>query len=175
MRANVSYTSREQVEVYKFSLPVSVGVPLVALLLQSFLPVKLHFMGIFDFPLLVTIFFAVARRNPLTGLATGAIIGIVQDSLTTHLLGAYGIAKTIIGYVASSLGVKIDVENPGSRLLMTMAFYILHGLVFFAVMRGMAGQANTSWRWAHELGSALANGLLAIVLFAALDRFRQRA
>ena len=175
MRANVSYTSRDQVEVYKFSLPVSVGIPVVALLLQSFLPVKLHFMTAFDLPLLVTIFFAVARRNPITGLLTGAVIGIAQDSMTTHLLGAYGIAKTIIGYIASSLGVKIDVENPGSRLLMTMGFYILHGWIYFAVLRGMAGQDSASWRWGHELGSALANGLLAVVLFAALDRFRQRA
>lgn len=175
MRANVSYTSNDQVEVYKFSLPVSIGVPLVAIFLQSFLPVRLHFMSVFDLPLLVTIFFAVARRNPITGLATGAAIGIVQDSLTNHLLGAFGIAKTVIGYVASSLGVKIDVENPGSRLLMTMGFYIVHSWIYFAVLRGMAGQSSVSWRWAHELGSALANGLLAVVLFAVLDRFKQRA
>jgi len=31
-----------------------------------------------------------------------------------------------------------------------------------------------SWRWIHELGSAVANGLLAIILFSVLDRFKQR-
>ena len=68
MRANVSYTSREQIEVYKFSPLVSVGVPLLALFLQSFLPVRFHLLSIFDLPLLVTIFFGMARRNQLAGL-----------------------------------------------------------------------------------------------------------
>jgi hypothetical protein len=30
------------------------------------------------------------------------------------------------------------------------------------------------WSWLHELGSALANALLAVALFALLDRFKQR-
>ncbi len=174
MRADVSLTSREQIEVYKFSLPVSVGVPMLALFLQFFLPVRMHFLAVFDLPLLVTIFFAVARRNPLTGMLTGAVIGLVQDSLTHQPLGVFGIAKTLTGYVASSLGVKIDVENPGSRLLMTTGFYLLHGLIYFVVMRVMVAQP-VAWRWLHEVGSAFSNGLLAVILFAILDRFKQRA
>lgn len=176
MRANVSLTSRDQIEVYQFSLPVSIGLPLIALFLQFFLPVHLHFMAIFDLPLLVTIFFAVARRNQISGMATGAVIGLVQDSLTHHPIGVFGIAKTIVGYAASSLGVKIDVENPGSRLIVTTAFTLLHGGVVFAVMRFLVADPTqpVAWRWIHELGSAVANGLLSIILFSALDRFKQR-
>lgn len=170
---NVTYTSREQVEVYRFSLPISVGLPFLALLLQAFLPARLHFLAAFDLPLLVTIFFAVARRNQLSGLMTGAVIGIIQDSLTKQPIGVNGIAKTVIGYIASSLGAKIDVENPGSRLIMTMSFYALHEFICFAIMRGMAGQPM-AWRWGHELGAAVANGLLAVVVFAVLDRFKER-
>src|SRR5512146_3554582 len=140
MRANVSLTSRDQIEVYQFSLPVSIGVPLLALLLQSFLPTHFRFMSLFDLPLLVTIFFGVARRNQVSGMALGAIIGIVQDSLTHHPVGVFGIAKTVVGYAASSLGVRIDVQNSGVRLGTTFAGYQLHQLVYFAVVRGMMGQ-----------------------------------
>lgn len=176
MRANVSLISRDQIEVYGFSLPVSVGVPLLALLLQSFLPVHVRFMAIFDLPLLVTIFFGVARRNQISGMALGAVIGIIQDSLTHHPLGVFGIAKTVTGYAASSLGVKIDVENPGSRLLMTTAFSLLHGGLVFLVMRFLVADPMqpVAWRWIHELGTAVANGLLAIILFSGLDHFKQR-
>ena len=170
----LTYTSREEIEVHRFSLPASVGVPLVALLMQAFLPARLRWFEIFDVPLLVTIFFAMARRNPVTGLITGALIGILQDSLTHHPLGVFGIAKTVVGYAASSLGVRIDVQNPGVRLGMTFAFYQLHQLVYFAVVRGMMGQP-LEWRWGHELMAGAANGLLAIVLFTALDRLKQRA
>jgi rod shape-determining protein MreD len=173
MRANVSYTSREQIEVYKFSPLVSVGVPLLALFLQSFLPVRFHVLSIFDLPLLVTIFFGMARRNQLAGLATGAIIGLVQDALTHGPIGIYGIAKTVIGYAASSLGVKIDVENPGSRLLMTMVFYFIHGWIIWGLARGLTANP-IAWRGAHELIAAVSNGLLAVVLFAILDHFKRR-
>jgi len=174
MRANVSYTSREQIEVYKFSPLVSVGLPLLAIFLQSSLGVRFSAFKIFDLPLLITIFFGVARRNQLAGLATGALIGLTQDALTHGPYGVFGIAKTIIGYAASSLGVKIDVENPGSRLLMTMGFYFLHGWIIWGIARTMTARP-IAWRGVHELVAALSNGLLAVVLFAALDRFKKRA
>ncbi len=170
----LSYTSREGIEVHRFSLAASVGVPLVALLMQAFLPARFHWFEIFDLPLLVTIFFAMARRNPVTGLITGAVIGILQDSLTHNPLGVFGIAKTVVGYAASSLGVRIDVQNPGVRLGMTFAFYQLHRAVYFLVWRGMMGKP-LEWHWGYELLAGAANGLLAVVLFVALDRLKRRA
>ena len=110
----ITYTSGEQTEVYRFSIPVTIGVPLLALFLQAFLPRRFPFVSIFDLPLLVTIYFGMARRNPISGLFTGAAIGLVQDMLGPYPIGIYGIAKTVVGYLASSLGVKLDVENAGT-------------------------------------------------------------
>ena len=169
----ITYTSNEQIEVYRFSLPAAILVPLIAVFLQAFIPLRFHFFSIFDLPLLVVIFLAVARRSPVAGLLTGAAIGLLQDSLTGHPLGLYGIAKTVVGYGASSLGVKLDVENAGSRFLVTLFFYVVHEIVYFTVARGLVG-LTLRWSWPHELGSALANALLAVVLFAVLDRFKQR-
>lgn len=169
----ITYTSNEQVEVYRFSIPVTVFVPLIAVFLQAFVPLRFHFFGIFDLPLLVVIFFAVARRSPVAGLLTGAAIGLLQDSLTGHAIGLYGIAKTVAGYGASSLGVKIDVENAATRFLVTLFFYVVHEVVYFAVARGLVG-LPLEWSWAHELGSALANAALAVAMFAVMDRLKQR-
>lgn len=169
----ITYTSQEQVEVYRFSIPVAILVPLLAVFLQAFVPLRLPFFSIFDLPLLVVIFFAVARRSPVSGLLTGAAIGLLQDSLTHQPIGVYGIAKTVVGYGASSLGVKLDVENAGSRFLVTLFFYIAHEIIYFTVARGLVG-LTLQWSWLHELGSAIANALLAVAMFAVLDRFKQR-
>ncbi|HXF11996.1 MAG TPA: hypothetical protein VN517_02495, partial [Terriglobales bacterium] len=67
----LTYTSREQIEVYRFSLPVTLIVPLAAVFLQVFLPLRFPFFTIFDLPLLVVIFFAMARRSQVAGLVTG--------------------------------------------------------------------------------------------------------
>jgi rod shape-determining protein MreD len=170
---NISYTSREQIEVHRFSLPAGILIPLVALFLQAFLPLRFHFFEIFDLPLLVTIFLAVSRRNPVTGLLTGSVIGLLQDSLTHQPIGIYGIAKTVVGYGASSLGVKLDVENSGSRFLLVYGFYMVHEVIYLVVARGMVGQ-NLAWRWGHMAFAAFANAALAIPLFMILDRFKQR-
>lgn len=171
---NLTYTSREQIEVYRFSLPVAIFVPLLAVFLQVFLPLRFPFVSIFDLPLLVVIFFAMARRSPVTGLLTGAAIGLLQDSLTRQPIGLYGIAKTFVGYGASSLGVKLDVESIGTRLIVTTAFYVIHEVIYFSVARGMV-RLDLHWSWPHELGSAIANAFLGVLLFAVMDRLKQRA
>lgn len=172
MRATFA-TTREEIEVYRFSPPAAIGIPLAAVLLQAFLPLYLPFVRMFDLPLLVTIYFGVARRKPIVGSLTGSFIGLVQDSLTHQPIGLYGIAKAVVGYLASSIGVKLDVDNPGTRLLMTFCFYLIHQVVYFLVARGLAEQ-TMAWRTGHQALAALANALLAVFLFVLLDRFRQR-
>ncbi len=166
-------TRPERIEVYRFNPVVTVVVVLLALILQAFLPVKLHFFSAFDLPLIVTIFFAVARRSQVSGCLTGAVIGLLQDSLAHQPLGVFGIAKSIVGYGASSLGAKIDVENPGSRLLMVAGFYLVHDAIYMVIARGLVG-LDRQWMWGHELRNAVANAVLAIVIFGVLDKFKQQ-
>jgi rod shape-determining protein MreD len=171
MNASVSLTSREEIEVHRFSWPVSIGIPLLALFLQVYLRIGL--LNILDLPLLVTIFFAVARRRPIAGVITGAIIGTLQDAWTGHPIGLFGIAKTIVGYLGSSLGVKVDVDNPGSRFLMTFAFVLIHRFIYMAINLLLVG-GSEAWNWGHTILSALANGLAAVVLFLLLDKLKLR-
>jgi rod shape-determining protein MreD len=169
----ITYTSGEQVEVYRFSWPATVAIPLAALVLQAFLPIWLPFVRIFDLPLLVTIGFATARRSPLAGLLTGGFIGIVQDALTHQPIGLYGISKTVVGFGASSLGIKLDVEHAGARFLLTIVFYAVHEFVYFTIARGLVG-LHMAWSWPHECVSGAGNALLGVLVFMLLDRVKQR-
>ena len=171
---NITYTSGEQTEVYRFSLPIAIIIPAAAVFLQAFVPIRMPFFSLFDLPLLVTIFFAVARRSQVSGMITGALIGLLQDSLAGHPIGLYGIAKTVVGYGASSLGVKLDVENAGTRLLLTFVFYCVHQVIYFGVARGLVG-LSLGWNWPHELWAAAANAILSVLLFLLLDRLKLRA
>jgi rod shape-determining protein MreD len=170
----VTYTSGEQVEVYRFSIPVTIGVPLVALFVQAFVPLRFPRFAVYcDIPLLVTIFFAMARRSPIAGLLTGAFIGLAQDMLGHNPIGIYGIAKTVVGYGASSLGVKLDLENPGARFLVTLGFYLVHSAVYFTVTRLLVNMSQ-NWSWFQGILAGLANAFLGVVIYFLLDRFKQR-
>jgi rod shape-determining protein MreD len=173
MRAAVAQTMRPDEAVYRFNGLVTVGVPLLAIFIRAFLPIRFHFFSWFELPLLVTIYFAMARRNQVAGMMTGAIIGLVQDSMTQLPIGIYGMANTIVGYGASSLSAKIDTENPGSRALITFCFYLLHQFIYITVARGMA-RLDVQWQWHRVVLIGIVNAVVAVFLFASLDRFRQK-
>jgi rod shape-determining protein MreD len=169
-----SYTSRRELEEYRFSPVVAIAVPLLFLLLQAYVPKIFPRLLILDLPLLAVIFFAVARRSPIVGALTGAAIGLVQDALTGQPIGINGLAKSVIGYIASSIGVQVDVENLITRVLMIFGFSMLQSVMLFAINRVMLGVHELHLLWVHEVIRAALNTAVAIPLFLFLDRFKLR-
>ena len=170
----ISYTSSRQAQHQRFDARVAVIIPLIAIFVQAYLPLYLPFLRILDLPLLVALFFSVARRSPIYGLISGGIIGLLQDSLTHQEIGLFGIAKTIVGYLASSIGVKLDVDNPGSRFLMTGIFYLVHQGFYQMVAHGLAGR-EFAVRPGWLILAAVVNAVVAVPLFALLDRLQQHS
>lgn len=161
-------------EVYRFSLGVSVTAGALALFLQAYLPLYVPGIGLLDLPLLVVIYFGLSRRNPSTGLMLGLMVGLVQDALSSHHIGQYGMAKTLIGFGASSVGIRLDTEQPTTRLLLVFLFYFLHQLIFGAVQWLLLARP-AAWLSLTVLEAALVNALLAVLVFPVLDRFRRPA
>jgi rod shape-determining protein MreD len=170
---NRSYTSRRELEQHTFSLPVTLLVPALAILLQSFLPRPFPRFAILDLPLIVVLFFAVSRRSPIAGTLTGAIIGLLQDALTNQPIGVNGMAKSAIGYVAASIGLQVDVESPLTRIVITFGFSIINSVLLFLIDHRLLGLPGFSLLWGHELIRACANTAVAIPIFFLLDRTKR--
>ncbi len=168
-----SYTSRRELEQHSFHPAVSLLVPLAAIILQALLPNPLPRPAILDLPLIVTIFFAVSRRSPIAGALTGATIGLLQDALTNQPIGVNGIAKTIIGYIAASIGVQVDVENLSTRILMNFGFSLLSSILLFLINRRLLGLPGFHLLWLHELIRATANTVVAVPIFLLLDQAKR--
>jgi rod shape-determining protein MreD len=148
---------------------VYAAAPLVALVLQAWLPRMLHGYTWFDLPLVVTIYFALARRDPIQGTMMGAAMGIFEDALTHHAIGANGIAKTVAGFLAGSVGLRIDVDNFTIRMMMTFLLSLLSGAIYVLIYRVLLG-LDQEWRGLDELMKAVGTSLAAMVLFPLLDR-----
>jgi hypothetical protein len=67
----------------------------------------------------------------------------------------------------------VDVDNPGSRFLMTFAFVLIHRFIYMAISLQLVG-GSEAWSWGHTMLSALVNGLAAVVLFALFDKLKLR-
>jgi rod shape-determining protein MreD len=152
---------------------VTLIVPFVLLLIQAYLPAIFPRLLILDLPLIAVIFFAVARRNPILGALTGAGIGLFQDMLTGQPIGVNGIAKTVVGYAASRIGLQVDVENITTRVLMNFGFSTLQSGLLFLIHHYMLGCPGRILWW-HELYRAIFNTLIAIPIFLLLDRTKRR-
>jgi rod shape-determining protein MreD len=127
----------------------------------------------FDLPLVVTVYFALGRRSPIQGTIMGAAMGLFEDALTQHPIGINGVAKTIVGFLAASVGIRIDVENHTIRLTLNFLLSLLSSAIYVFVSRMLLG-LNLEWSWIIELVKAIDNSLIAIVLFPLLDRLQIR-
>ncbi len=166
-------SSRHEVGTHSHPWLVYVLAPVLAIGLQSFLSLHFPAFDLVDLPLLVTIYYAITRREPVTATIVGTLIGIAQDSLTHHALGVFGICKAIVGYMAASLGVRFDAENNGSRLLLIFAFTLEQTAILWLLQRKLLGQPF-AWHWIHELLRAVLNSLVGVILFAVFDLIRHR-
>jgi rod shape-determining protein MreD len=160
-------------EIHRFPVLVYALVPVVAVVLQAWLPRLLGRFAWFDLPLVVTVFFALSRRNPIQGSLLGGVLGIFEDALTGRPIGINGIAKTLVGYLAASVGIQVNVENHAIRLIMTFVLSLVGSATYFFVVRFLLGQSIDT-NWTSVLYKAIGNSVIALVLFPVLDTMKIR-
>jgi rod shape-determining protein MreD len=163
--------TRRDFEIHRYPIIIYALVPLAALVLQAWLPRMLGRYAWFDLPLVVTVYFALGRRSPIQGTLMGGALGIFEDALTHHAIGINGIAKTVVGFMAASVGVRIDVENHTIRLILNFLLSLLSSVIYVFIYRILLG-LDLEWSWVIELFRAIGNSLIALVLFPFLDRFQ---
>jgi rod shape-determining protein MreD len=164
--------SQSHIEVHKFHGGTILLCVIFALVFQAFLPVYITKASILDLPLLITIYFGLSRRNPSTGLLLGTFIGLLQDSLSKTPIGLFGIAKTVIGYLASSIGARLDTEHPLARFALTAAFFAVHQGIVVLVQKLLLAQPQP-WFTTRLLIACIVNAVLGVFLYHFLDRLRK--
>ena len=170
------HTGETHIEVHKFYPGAILVATVAALVLQASVPVYLPKLNTVELPLLVTIYFGLSRRNPSTGLLLGTAIGLAQDALSgpTVPLGFYGIAKTMVGYLASSIGARLDTEHPAARFALIFVFFVLQQAILVLIRRLLLAQPEAWFNLPLAMAAGV-NALVGTVLFLALDRLRRRS
>jgi rod shape-determining protein MreD len=164
---------RRDLEIRRYPFYVYVLVPLAALVLQAWLPRLLGRFAYMDLPLLVTIYFALNRRSPIHGTLLGAVLGMAQDGLTQGAIGIHGIANTVVGFLAASIGIRIVVENNIIRMVLNFVFTLLSSAIVMFVASILLG-LDWGTNWLDEMLRAAGNGVIGLVLFPLLDQTQMR-
>lgn len=164
---------RPDLEIRRYPIYIYGLVPLAALVLQAWLPRLMGRYAYMDLPLLVTIYFALNRRSPIHGTLLGAALGMAQDGLTQGAIGIHGIANTVVGFLAASIGIRIVVENNLIRMVLNFVFTLLSSAVMVFIVRVMLGLGH-QWNWLDEALRAAGNAVIGLVVFPLLDRTQAR-
>ena len=162
----------DRLRVWSFHPATWILVPLVAILFQVYVPRFLSYLSYLELPLLVTVYLAVMRRSQLAGVFIGASIGLVQDSLSHQPIGIFGMVKTLVGYAAASLGVRLDTQHVAVRFGLGFFFCVCHQFLYWVARRALLGEP-AGFEYLQTLLAALSNGTLAVPLFYLLDRLRE--
>ncbi len=162
--SQISRISRRQVGAI-------VGISLAAILFQVYVPRFLTFLEYLELPLLVTVYFSLMRRSPITGILLGAGIGLGQDALSHQPLGMFGIVKTLVGFFAASFSQRFDLENSGVRLILSFFFFFFPQFFYWVLDRALLGESLT-FAPGQTLVLAILNAIVAVPLFRVLDKLR---
>src|SRR5438876_10634618 len=93
------------IEVHKFRAGAIIIATLLALVIQASFPIHFAMAADLDFPLLVTIYFGLSRRNYSIFLIMDMVVGLLQYNLFVLTVphGLYDFVTTIIVYIVSSI------------------------------------------------------------------------
>jgi len=162
---------RKKDRVPRFAIASFILIPLAAILFQVYVPRFVIYLSYLELPLLVTVYFALMRRSPVTGVLFGAGVGLAQDSLSSHPLGMFGIVKTLVGYFAASVSQRFDVQNSLVRLVLAFFFFVFHQFFYWVLSRALLGQA-VSFEPQQTLVLAILNAVVAVPLYHILDKLK---
>jgi rod shape-determining protein MreD len=82
---------------------------------------------------LVVVVYVALTSGPVTGLLTGAVAGLIQDALSSGVVGIGGLAKTIVGFLTGIVGTNFIVAQTLPRFVMFLAATVLHAVVFMGL------------------------------------------
>ena len=154
-------------------LAVILLAPFFALLFEVYV-LRFHafsFLSYLELPLLIVVYFALTRREPVSAVFYGAVVGLLQDALSRHPIGMYGIVKTLVGYFAASVSMRFDVENPILVAILSFFFYFFHQFFYWVLERALLGQMTT-FDTQQMIIYGLLNAAVSLPLFHVLDKLK---
>ena len=114
-----------------------------------------------DLVLIVVVYLALIS-GPVPGLLLGSAAGLVQDALSSGIIGIGGLAKTVVGFVAGVLGTQFIVTAPLSRFVVFVVATLLHSAVFMGLYT-LLGLRQFDDPWGPAISQAVGNGFLGVV------------
>jgi rod shape-determining protein MreD len=120
-----------------------------------------------DLVLVVVVYLALTM-GPTTGLLAGALAGLVQDALSSNVIGIGGLAKTVVGFLAGVIGTQFIVVHTLPRFVVFFCATVLHAVVFMGLYV-LLDLRHFGTPYAAVTGQAVGNAVVGVVVFQLVE------
>ena len=117
---------------------------------------------------LVAVVYVALTSGPVTGMLTGTFAGLVQDALSSGVIGIGGLAKTIVGFLTGIIGTQFIVAQPLPRFVVFFSTTVLHAVIFMGLYV-LLDVRHFGTPYAAALGQAVGNAVVGVVAFQLVE------
>jgi rod shape-determining protein MreD len=117
---------------------------------------------------LVVVVYVALTMGPATGLLAGALAGLVQDALSSNVIGIGGLAKTLVGFLAGIIGTQFIVVHTLPRFVVFFCATVLHAVVFMGLYV-LLDLRHFGTPYTAVSGQAVGNAVVGVVLFQLVE------
>ena len=141
---------------------------LIAMALQTTLAgLVIRGTAAIDLVLIVVVYIAL-KSGPVPGLLAGTVAGLIQDALSTPILGIGGLAKTLVGFLSGVLATQFILNGPLPRFVLLLLATVLHAAIFMGLYV-LLDLRDFPDPLPAVIGQALGNGFVGVVGFQLIE------
>ena len=117
---------------------------------------------------LVTVVYIALTSGPVSGMLAGSLAGLVQDQLSTGVLGIGGLAKSIVGFVVGAIGQQFIITAALPRFVTFIGATAAYQVIFMGLYV-VLGLRSFPSPWKAIATQALGNALVGMVAFTIIE------
>jgi rod shape-determining protein MreD len=113
---------------------------------------------------LVVVVYVALSAGAVPGMLSGTVAGLIQDSLSTGVIGIGGLAKTIVGFVTGVIGTQFNIAEPVARFIVFFVATVVHQAITIG-LGSVLGLRPFGTPYAAIGGEALGNAVVGVAAF----------
>ena len=117
---------------------------------------------------MVAVVYVALTAGPVAGMMAGTIGGLIQDAMSSGIIGIGGLAKTIVGFLAGVLGTQFIVANSLPRFVVFLGATVVHAIVFMGLYV-VLDLRHFGTPYAQVAGQALGNAFVGVIAFQIVE------
>jgi rod shape-determining protein MreD len=117
---------------------------------------------------LVAVVYVALTTGPSGGMLAGSAAGLIQDALSSGVIGIGGLAKSVVGFLVGAFGQQFIVTAALPRLVMFVAATALHAALFMGLYVGLGLRTFPS-PWKAVASQALGNAVVGLIAFGIIE------